>query len=228
MATEIDLLPVFRFLAELAPNNMKSWFDAHRAGYEEAKAVFHAFVSDLIDRIDFAGADKPAAKDCIFRLNRDLRFSRDKTPYKTHFAAYIAPGGRKSPRLGLYVHLEPLDHSLAAGGLYEPTPEQLRRLRRSIADEPRAFLSLTEKAARKGNFLPMDGNPLKKVPAGFDPESPAAEYLKMRAIGFGRKFSDQEALAPGFAEKLLEAGIALRPVFDYLETAAGIRMSQVN
>ena len=118
---------IYDFLRELRENNDREWFNAHKKRYVELKAWFDEWVGKLIEKT--AGFDEEIeglnVKDCVYRIYRDVRFSPDKSPYKTHFAAYLAsPGGRNSQRAGYYVHLEP-DGSLLAGGLYCPEPSLL-------------------------------------------------------------------------------------------------------
>ena len=101
MTASIDLRPALTFLRSLKRHNTREWFEDHRGDYDEARQGFEAYIAALLDRLattDDLGGLSP--KDCIFRLHRDLRFSKDKSPYKTHFGAYLAPGGRKSRRMG--------------------------------------------------------------------------------------------------------------------------------
>ena len=143
MTDVIDLQPVLEFLSDLRANNDRAWFDAHRAAYEAARQRFEALVDLLIDEVgafeDLAGL---TAADCVFRIYRDVRFSKDKSPYKTYMGAHIMPGGKKSPRMGYYLHLEPDDGSLIAGGLHTPPPEQIARFRAAIDREPDVFKAI--------------------------------------------------------------------------------------
>src|ERR1051326_7322017 len=127
---DVDLKPVLDFLRDLKQNNNKAWFEEHRAAYDTARAHFENFIDQLINeygRIEALGGI--SAKDCIMRIYRDTRFSKDKSPYKTNMSANIAPGGKKSTSLGCHLHLQPQNESIIAGGLYMPTPEQLARFR---------------------------------------------------------------------------------------------------
>ena len=140
---------IFDFLRKLRDNNDREWFNAHKPEYLELKDRFEKWVSELIERTaDFDEEVRGlAAKDCVYRIYRDTRFSPDKTPYKTHFGAYIAsPGGRNSNRAGYYVHLEP-DGSLLGGGLYCPDPALLKRLRQDIYDNIEEFTSILQEKA---------------------------------------------------------------------------------
>src|SRR5919199_2897449 len=140
MAKSVNLKPTLDFLGKLKQNNNKAWFDANRARYEEARAQFEDFVQLLIAEINkFDDLGALSAKECIFRINRDIRFSKDKSPYKTNMGASIAPGGKKSTRQSYYVHIAPHDRSFLAGGLYMPTPEQLAKFRQAIDRDAARF-----------------------------------------------------------------------------------------
>src|SRR6266542_6563940 len=116
---DIDLKPVLDFLSALKGRNNKAWFEEHREAYEAARTHFENFVDQLISEYgeveDLGGI---TAKDCIMRIYRDTRFSKDKSPYKTNMSATIAPGGKKSSSLGYYLHIQPHNETLIAGGLH--------------------------------------------------------------------------------------------------------------
>lgn len=174
---------IFDFLRELRENNDREWFNAHKPEYLELKERFEKWVGELIERT--ADFDKEvrglAVKDCVYRIYRDTRFSPDKTPYKTHFGAYIAsPGGRNSNRAGYYVHLEP-DGSLLGGGLYCPDPALLKRLRQDIYDNIEEFTSILQEKAFAKEFTGIDStDKLKRVPAPFPPDFPQGDLLKYK------------------------------------------------
>lgn len=161
---------IYDFLRELRENNDREWFNAHKKRYVELKAWFDEWVGKLIEKT--AGFDEEIeglnVKDCVYRIYRDVRFSPDKSPYKTHFAAYLAsPGGRNSQRAGYYVHLEP-DGSLLGGGLYCPEPSLLKKLRQDIYDNIEEFTSILEEKKFAAEFAGIDAtDKLKKVPAPF-------------------------------------------------------------
>jgi uncharacterized protein (TIGR02453 family) len=136
MSTTLNLRPILGFLGDLAKNNTKGWFDTNRVAYEEARDRFAQFIDHLIDALrDSDHLQGLSAKDCIARINRDTRFSKDKSPYKTNLGAMIAPGGRKSEKLGYHIYIGPAGQSLIAGGLYMPTAEQLAKFRQAIAQD---------------------------------------------------------------------------------------------
>lgn len=174
---------IFDFLRKLRDNNDREWFNAHKPEYLELKDRFEKWVSELIEQTaDFDEEVRGlAAKDCVYRIYRDTRFSPDKTPYKTHFGAYIAsPGGRNSNRAGYYVHLEP-DGSLLGGGLYCPDPALLKRLRQDIYDNIEEFTSILQEKAFVKEFTSIDDtDKLKRVPAPFPADFPQGDLLKYK------------------------------------------------
>lgn len=174
---------IYDFLRELRENNDREWFNAHKKRYVELKAWFDEWVGKLIEKT--AGFDEEIeglnVKDCVYRIYRDVRFSPDKSPYKTHFAAYLAsPGGRNSQRAGYYVHLEP-DGSLLGGGLYCPEPSLLKKLRQDIYDNIEEFTSILEEKKFAAEFAGIDAtDKLKKVPAPFPSDFPQGDLLKYK------------------------------------------------
>lgn len=174
---------IYNFLRELRENNERDWFHAHKKQYLELKAWFDEWVGKLIEKV--AGFDEEIqgldAKDCVYRIYRDVRFSPDKSPYKTHFAAYLAfPRGRNSQRAGYYVHLEP-DGSLLGGGLYCPEPSLLKKLRQDIYDNIEEFTSILKEKEFALEFAGIDAtDKLKKVPAPFPADFPRGDLLKYK------------------------------------------------
>ena len=133
MQAKFNFPPILDFLDKLAQNNYKGWFDSNRAEYELAREIFNQFVDYLIDELRVSdNLQGLTAKECVTRIFRDIRFSRDKSPYHTNFSAIIGPGGKKSLMQSYYVHIQPHDQSIIAGGLHMPTPGQLDRFRQAI------------------------------------------------------------------------------------------------
>ncbi len=166
---------VYDFLFHLSRNNNKPWFDAHKAQYLEAKQVFDTFTSDLIDEISkwdgYLASNKPSVKDSTYRIYRDMRFSRDKSPYKSRMGAFVVPGGKKAPYCGYYFHLEPPQKNGLLGGcilyvgIYQPDPKIIASFRDEVSVNGDAFLKTVRKA--KGFDLYQD-NMYRRVPAGFE------------------------------------------------------------
>ncbi len=214
---EFDLSPVLRFAAELKLNNNRPWFMDHKADYELARARFEDFVTGLIFNLS---KTEPlggiTAKDCIFRLNRDLRFSKDKSPYKPYLSAYIAPGGRKSRLLGYYVHLEP-GNVMLAGGLYEPEPRQLTAFRDAISRNSREFKSIITDTKFVEYFGGVGGDALKTIPRGYATDHPDAAILRLKTVTVTHKVTDEAAVAPGFYDHVMDTFRVMKPFLQYLE-----------
>ena len=169
---------IFQFLSELRENNYREWFQDNKDRYEVLKAEFTNEVQQLINRIalfdpEIVGLE---AKNCLFRIYRDIRFSPDKTPYKTHFGAYIAQGGRSSERGGYYFHLEP-GNSLLSGGVWMPPTPLLKKLRQEIFSQIDEFTEIIEEPSFKKTFPVLEGEVLKRNPAGF-PDSPYNDIIR--------------------------------------------------
>ena len=169
---------LFKFLKELRENNNREWFTANKNRYEELCKEHIGIVEQLIAGIatfdpEIAGLE---AKSCVYRIYRDIRFSNDKTPYKTHFGAYMTGfGGRTSPYGGYYLHIEP-DNSIVSGGVWCPTPAMLKSLRRDIFDNMDEFLRLLENEKFKQVFGELEGDTLKRMPDGF-PKDYKYDYI---------------------------------------------------
>jgi uncharacterized protein (TIGR02453 family) len=178
---------VLAFLTSLSENNNKEWFDAHRAQWKQVQAEFNTFAQQLIDGV--AAFDPSVSgltiKDCTYRLNRDTRFSPDKTPYKTHVGVFIAPKGKKSGYAGYYFHLEPhggrlAGYSLMAVGVHCPEPVILKSIREEIVDHG---TDLVQAIAQSNGFtLNTDEPKLKRTPKGFPTDTEFDEILKLKNI----------------------------------------------
>lgn len=185
------------FLKNLQSNNNREWFNAHKNEYEIAKKEFEALCNEVILKI--AAFDSPigkvSVKECVFRIHRDIRFSPDKTPYKTHFGAYISfPGGRKSPRGGYYLHIDPKEGSFFGAGVWSPAPPILKALRQSIYENYDEFEEITGdkafKSLYKDSFYQQDK--LKKLPAGFSSDFADPEILKLKHYFVAHNFTEPD------------------------------------
>jgi uncharacterized protein (TIGR02453 family) len=211
-----------QFLKDLAKNNNKAWFDINRSKYELAKADIQSMVSELISSISIF--DPPignlAVKECTFRINRDVRFSKNKSPYKTNMSSYYSKGGKKASVAGYYFHFEP-GKSYAAGGFYSPAPEELSKIRQEIdysLDDWGKILS--QKKFKK--FFPdgVDGiESLVRPPKGYDENNPAIHYLKMKHFIVSRPFSDAEVQSKTLVKDLAATFSVIKPMIDFLNTA---------
>lgn len=200
---------VLSFLCQIRENNNKEWFDAHKNEYLEANHIFSAFVVKLIAGIgQFDPTIKDLTpKDCMYRFNRDTRFSPNKMPYKTHFGAFICPRGKKSGYSGYYFHVEPegsgyLDGHQLDTGIYCPEPNVLKSIREEIYMNGEAF-DATVRAAK--DFAIEDSQALKKVPRGFPADFKYAEYLKLKNPCLCKHLDDNFILSENLLENTLDA-----------------------
>ena len=213
-------MTVLPFLKKLAKNNNKPWFDENRALYVTAKTEFEEFVQSLIDGY---GKHDPTIghlmpKDCIFRINRDVRFSKDKSPYKTNFGAFINSGGKKSPLAGYYVHIEP-GGSFVGGGLYMPMPDMLAKVRQEIDYNLPEFKSIISSSVFKKQYKDLhrgEDISLTRVPKGYEPSNPAAEYLKLKSLIAMRPLTDEEVQSKDLVKTCVTAFKALKPLVDFV------------
>lgn len=214
-----------QFLKSLAKNNNKPWFDANRPVYEAAKKNFESFIQDLITAF---GKKDPSiasllAKECMFRINRDVRFSKNKAPYKTNFGASINRGGKKSIFAGYYFHFEP-GNSFVGGGIWMPMPADVQKIRQEIDycfDEfkkiitSKKFTSVYKTLAQDKEFR------LANVPRGYAKENPAADYLKYKSWIAMKTLTDTELTSKDLVKKTVEAFVSLQPLIEFLNRAIG-------
>lgn len=197
---------VIKFLSELQRNNNREWFEAHKAEYKAVQSAFESFAAGLIDGI--ASFDDSVmgltVKDCTYRIYRDVRFSKDKSPYKTHMGVYVCPGGKKSGNAGYYFHVEPKGDGLLGGhlmsaGLYMPDPAALKSVREDMLYNSDEFLS----ALSRADGFSIEGDSLKRVPLGYPADSPMAKYLMLKDVSLYRSLDDAFLLAPDLTGRLV-------------------------
>jgi uncharacterized protein (TIGR02453 family) len=212
------------FFIELAPNNHKDWFDINRKRYEQfVKEPFKDFVAHLITKmavIDPTFKDLEA-KDCIFRINRDIRFSKDKSPYKTNIGVWFTQNKLAKNSPGYYIHFEK-GKSFIAGGVWCPEPDELKRIRKEIAffyDDLEAILNDKKFKLEFGSLSRDENNTLKKAPKDFEPNHPAIEFLKLKSFTASKKIDDKLFLDQNFSKMIAEKLIVLKPMNDFLNRA---------
>ncbi|MBM3420717.1 MAG: DUF2461 domain-containing protein [Bacteroidetes bacterium] len=191
------------FLAELSANNNREWFNANKRTYEEARNGFEIFIDNLIrDIASFDnGIGHRTARESIFRIYRDVRFSADKSPYKTHFGAFLSPAVSKTEihsYAGYYIHIEPNGASILAGGAYMPDSEWLKGIRREILYNGAELSNIISKKEFKSAFGDLEGEKLKKPPKDFPPEHPYIELLKMKSFTAIHTCSDDLVVSDSF------------------------------
>lgn len=211
-----------KFLNSLKKNNNKPWFDENRKQYDVVRAEFMEMVSDIIKHIaKFEPAiGTQAAKDCVFRINRDVRFSKDKSPYKSHFSCYFNKAGKKSNGAGYYLHIEP-GKSFAGGGIWMPEPQVLANIRQELDYNFKDFKKIIGNSRFKKTFaggVQSEEN-LIRPPKGYDEQNPAIEFLKMKSFIVSHPFTDAQVLSNNFVKDITATFAAMKPLVDYLNTA---------
>jgi len=209
-----------KFLKDLAKNNNKSWFDTHRNQYENAKTDFAGFVQTVIDKHGKKdeGIAHLKAKDCMYRINRDIRFSKDKTPYKNNIGAYINQEGKKSLLGGYYFHCQP-GRSFVGGGLWMPMPSELSKVRQEIDYNFDAFKKIIGSKKFKviyGDLSTEAEYMLSRVPKGYDADNPAADYLKRKSFVVMAPIKDAELVSKELIKKVLDSFETLQPMLKFI------------
>jgi uncharacterized protein (TIGR02453 family) len=209
------------FLSQLTDNNNKAWFDAHRAEYGRARSAFEAAVEDIIrgfEPIDDLGFVTP--KQCMFRINRDVRFSKDKSPYKTNMSAVIARGGRKGDGRSYYLQIGP-GSSFMGGGLYDVDRIRLDNVRRHIVNDAAPLRALIADPQFVRAFGGLQGEQLKTAPQGYDREHPDIDLLRYKQFLATQSLSDELVASDGFVDHVLKVFATLKPFLVYMDEAAG-------
>ncbi|HMT66284.1 MAG TPA: DUF2461 domain-containing protein [Bacteroidales bacterium] len=210
-----------KFLADLRRHNYRLWFAENRSRYEAAREDLYLFVQAVIDEIVkfdpiFKGLE---AKNCIYRINRDIRFTNDKTIYKTNFGAFMVRGGKKNGDRfpGYYLHIEP-GQSFISGGSYMPPAPWLKAIRERIAIEGDNLVKILNNREFRKYFNGLEGEKLKLPPRGFSKDHPHIELIKMKSFLTEKPLTDSEVVDPGFFEVVTGAFRAMKPLNDFLTT----------
>lgn len=212
-----------QFLKDIKKNNNREWFLANKKRYETYKKEYYALAQEFLNLL----TDKDPSlasmevKDVVFRINRDIRFSKDKSPYKTNMAFWFSPGNKNWNQSGYYVHVEP-GASFIAGGFYQPEADDLKKIRKEIAF---FYEDLDEILADKNfrstftGFDRNENNSLKTVPKGYEKEHPAIEHLKLKSFTASAPIDDKLLSDKDFAKKIAEKLILLKPMNAFLNRA---------
>lgn len=210
------------FLSDLSLNNDREWFTANRKRYDAARSDFEVFVQALIEEIVgfdpiFKGLE---AKSCMFRINRDTRFSHDKSVYKTNFGAFIVRGGKKNGDKypGYYLHIES-GASFVAGGAYIPPSPWLNAIRGKISSDGARLIKIVSSKEYGSFFAGLEGEKLKVPPRGYSREDTYIELIKMKSFLAQRHFTDSEVIASEFFTVVTGAFRAMKPLNDFLDIA---------
>ena len=212
------------FLKSLKKNNNKVWFDQNREKYITAKNEFETFISDLLQKMALFDSDlkELEPKQCTFRINRDIRFSKNKTPYKINLSASFNKGGKKSVYAGYYFHLQPEGNSFIGGGLWMPESADLKKIRQEIDYCFPEFKKIIHAPTFRKHYKELERDEkqmLINVPKGYDKENPAADFLKMKSIIATRDLSDADVLNPDVVNETIKSFKALMPLIKFINRA---------
>lgn len=206
---------VFDFLTLIKNNNNRDWFNAHKSRYLENHQIMIDFAEELLEQMrKYDQIETPSGKKSLYRIYRDTRFSKNKTPYKTHWGG-ILTRATKQLRGGYYFHIEP-GNSFVGGGFWQPNPEDLKRIREDIAIDDSELRKIIADEKFKHTFGELMGDRVKTAPKGYKKDHPAIDLLRYKQFLVMKSFSDREVLANHFAEKIVETFNAMRPFFDYM------------
>lgn len=211
---------ILDFLKELAANNSKEWMDANRSWYEQVK---ESLLEDAARILSGLSANQPSfsslrPKDCLFRQNRDIRFSANKLPYKTNMAAYFAVGGKKSTGPGYYLHLEP-GVSFLAGGIWMPGSDILKKIRQEIDYAGRELAGILDKPSFHDYFGELEGEQLKTSPKDYSGEHPHIELLRYKSFIVSKNLANTDVASGDHVRLALEAFEKMRPFMGFLDRA---------
>ena len=206
-----------QFLRTLEKNNNREWFNENKITYQEAQQDVISFVEKLIEEMVVFDEEigKADAKKSLFRIYRDTRFSKDKSPYKTNFGASLGMG-KGSQKAGYYLHIEP-GKSFLAGGIYMPESSVLKEIRKEISAFGEEFLTIVEKDEFRNYFRGLSvEDKLKKVPQGFEKDDKMAEFLKLKHYIVTHPVSDEQLLNENAAKEFAKIYKAMKPLNDFL------------
>lgn len=212
-----------QFIEDLKNNNNKEWFHENKKRYELFKKEYQATIAALLDKMKplDSSLENLEVKNCTFRINRDIRFSKDKSPYKSNMGMWFSTNKNSKNSPGYYLHYEK-GSSFIAGGLYCPEADDLKKVRKEIAFFFEDLEKISANPTFKKEFGALDrdeANVLKKAPKDYDPSHPAIEFLKLKSFTATQKIDDKLFTDPDFAEKIAQKLILLKPLNNFLNRA---------
>ncbi|MCC6582626.1 MAG: DUF2461 domain-containing protein [Chitinophagales bacterium] len=215
MSKPIIPASTFAFLKKIMKNNNREWFNAHKEEFIQQQTLIENFAEALLQELNKHDViETPSGKKACYRIYRDVRFSKDKTPYNTYFSGSYRRA-TKYRRGGLYFHLEP-GNSWLAGGFWGPNSEDLKRIREDIAFDERPLRKIINSKTFVASFGTLRGEQLKTIPKGFDAAHPGIDLLRYKQFLLVRKFSDEEVLGSDFLKLANQTFKNMRPFFDYM------------
>ncbi len=200
-----------QFLRDLAVNNHREWFQANKNRYEAAQENMKQFVKAVENAL---GETDHIEEATLFRIYRDVRFSKDKSPYKNHFGMGFSRATKRL-RGGYYLHIEP-GASFAGGGFWQPNAADLKRIRDEFVADDKPIRQITADATFKKYFGALQGEELKTAPRGYDKDSPVLDLIRKKSFTVHRNFTDREVCADNFLLEVKRTFEAMRPYFDYM------------
>ncbi len=203
---------VFTFLKKLEKNNNRDWFAENKKEYVAAHENFKAFANNLLESMQ---KQDHIENMKLFRIYRDVRFSKNKDPYKTNFAGGFSRATR-ALRGGYYFHLQPGGRSMMGAGFWQPEPSDLKRIREEIAADAAPLRKIINSASFKKHFGKLEGDQVKTAPKGYSKDHPDIDLLRYKSFLVSHQFTDKEVTSPGFDKELLKYFKATRPFFDYM------------
>jgi uncharacterized protein (TIGR02453 family) len=213
-------LHTIQFLQQLKLNNNKDWFDKNRNQYEQAKTELKELSKNIIAEVGKFDTSIVSLepKNCMFRINRDIRFSKDKSPYKTNMGAYFSKYGKNNGVGGYYFHIEP-NKSFIGGGVYNAMPDQLKAIRQEIDYNFNDLKKIISSTSFKKIFAELQGEKLKNAPKGYDESNAAIELLKHKNLYVSHSFSDAELMDKNFHKTFASKAKVLYPFLQFFDTA---------
>lgn len=216
----MDFGKIFHFLIDLEINNNRNWFNDNKLRYEEAKDEFVMFLDDFLSKLKAIdpqiNVEDP--NKCMFRIYRDVRFSKNKAPYKTNFGAYIAKDGRKSGNAGYYMHIEP-DRCFVGGGIYKPDAPSLKAIRQYIFDHTKDFKDIIKNDKFQSYFPEIYGEKLKRAPKDFPKNFEEIELLKHKSYAMIHPVKNEFWEQNDLERQLIEIYKCLLPFNHFLNKA---------
>lgn len=207
------------FLRRLKKNNNRDWFEKHKSEYEATvKLPMQSFIASLQPSFDsFAPEFEVSPTKSLFRIYRDIRFSKDKTPYKTHVAAHFVLRGKPKglEGSGYYLHVEP-GEVFIGGGIYMPDGDQLKKIRRAIDEKTKEFLAIVKNRSFVKRFGALDGEKLQRIPQGFAADNPMAEWLKFKQFFVGVEWKEEKCLRSSFVKDASQVFEEAAPLVTFL------------
>ena len=218
----MDFSIILKFLQTISKNNNREWFEKNKAKYLEAKEHFDEFLAKLLE--DMIKVEESLAglnpRKLAFRIYRDVRFSKDKRPYKSNMGAGFSPGGKMIQEPGYYIHIQPGNKSFLAGGLYMPDAGNLSKIRQEIDYNADRLLKVLNDKKFKKLFSDLDDfDKLKTSPKGYAKDHPHLDILKHKSFIVSHAFTDKEVKDKKFLKKVVEAAKTVKPLNDYLKEA---------